>query len=68
MNHTKPGQKKSTLLFFMSTLVPTSQMIQITNLTKRYDKTQALSDVTLTFKEETVTAIMGENGAGRSNL
>ncbi|MFO8078291.1 MAG: ABC transporter ATP-binding protein [Thermoplasmatota archaeon] len=43
-------------------------MIQIIHLTKRYDKTQALSDATLTFKEATVTAIMGENGAGKSTL
>lgn len=43
-------------------------MIQITNLTKTYGKTQALSNVTLTFHEGTVTAIMGENGAGKSTL
>ncbi len=43
-------------------------MIQITHLTKRYGQTQALSDVSLTFKEKKVTAIMGENGAGKSTL
>jgi ABC-2 type transport system ATP-binding protein len=43
-------------------------MIQVKNLTKRYGKITALNNVTVTFHDNQVVAIMGENGAGKSTL
>jgi ABC-2 type transport system ATP-binding protein len=43
-------------------------MIIIKNLTKRYGKIVALNDVSFTFENAKVIAIMGENGAGKSTL
>jgi ABC-2 type transport system ATP-binding protein len=43
-------------------------MIVVKNLTKRYGKTIALNNVSVTFDDVNVIAIMGENGAGKSTL
>jgi len=43
-------------------------MISIKNITKIYGKIIALNNVSLEFKDSTVTSIMGENGAGKSTL
>lgn len=43
-------------------------MITVKNLTKRYGKIIALNNVTFTFEDGKVIAIMGENGAGKSTL
>ena len=44
------------------------KMITIKNLTKTYGKITALNNINLNFKDNQVTAIMGENGAGKSTL
>lgn len=41
-------------------------MIEITNLHKRFRKTEAVSGLTLTVPEGQVTAFLGPNGAGKS--
>jgi ABC-2 type transport system ATP-binding protein len=43
-----------------------SNIISIKNLTKRYGRTVALSDVTLDVPAGCVFALLGENGAGKS--
>jgi ABC-type multidrug transport system ATPase subunit len=43
-------------------------MITVKNLTKRYGKITALNNVSFSFNDGTVIAIMGENGAGKSTL
>ena len=43
-------------------------MIIVENLTKRYSKIVALSNVNFNFDKSQVIAIMGENGAGKSTL
>ena len=49
----------------MSELRP---ILEVSNLSKRFDATQALSDVSLTLNSGEVHAIVGENGAGKSTL
>src|SRR6201986_1520785 len=41
-------------------------MIEITELTKRYGTTTAVSDLTFTVEPGTVTGFLGPNGAGKS--
>lgn len=43
-------------------------MIEIENLTKRYGRHSALSDLNLRLKRGEVTGIVGHNGAGKSTL
>lgn len=43
-------------------------MIEIKNLTKKYGKHTALSDVTVSFRPEEITAIVGPNGSGKTTL
>lgn len=43
-------------------------MITTTGLTKRYSRTTALRDLTVTIPEGGITALMGPNGAGKSTL
>lgn len=42
-------------------------MIEIKNLTKKFDTIVAVNDLSITFKEG-VYGIIGENGAGKSTL
>src|SRR6202790_1455951 len=41
-------------------------MIEARNLTKRYDETEAVSDLTFTVKPGIVTGFLGPNGSGKS--
>ncbi len=43
-------------------------MITTAGLTKRYSRTTALRDLTVTIPEGGITAVMGPNGAGKSTL
>ncbi|MGA2793423.1 MAG: ATP-binding cassette domain-containing protein [Roseiarcus sp.] len=43
-------------------------MLEVKGLSKRYDETVALEDVTLTFTPGLIHAILGENGSGKSTL
>lgn len=43
-------------------------MIEIKNLIKKYGKHTALSDVTVSFRPEEITAIVGPNGSGKTTL
>jgi len=43
-------------------------MLEVAGLSKRYDGTVALEDVTLTFNPGLIYAILGENGSGKSTL
>jgi ribose transport system ATP-binding protein len=43
-------------------------MLEVTDLSKRYGETVALEDVTLTFAQGLIHAILGENGSGKSTL
>ncbi len=43
-------------------------MIEIKNLTKRFDKTTALDGLNLTVESGTVTGLIGSNGGGKSTL
>jgi len=43
-------------------------MIQIKNLTKKFEKTLSLDNVTLDFKLGDAIALMGANGAGKTTL
>lgn len=40
--------------------------VEIKNLSKSFGKNQALSDVTLTLKENCIYGLLGRNGAGKS--
>ena len=46
----------------------TNTILQLDNITKLYPGVTALDDVTISFREGEVHAIMGENGAGKSTL
>jgi ABC-2 type transport system ATP-binding protein len=45
-----------------------SMLVQISNLTKRYLTTTALSDVTLDVPEGHITGLLGPNGSGKTTL
>lgn len=45
-----------------------STLLELRNITKRYPGVTALDDVSMTFKQGGIHALMGENGAGKSTL
>ncbi|CAM5525153.1 sugar ABC transporter ATP-binding protein [Eoetvoesiella caeni] len=43
-------------------------LLQVRRLTKSFGATQALADVSLTFREGEIHCLLGENGAGKSTI
>ena len=43
-----------------------SAVLDVQNLSKRFDMTQALEDVSVDLKAGEIHALVGENGAGKS--
>lgn len=44
------------------------EVLKVSNLTKKYGKNMALSDVSVSFVKGEITALIGPNGAGKSTL
>src|SRR4051794_30690712 len=43
-------------------------MLEITNISKRYGETIALADASIAFRPGTIHTILGENGSGKSTM
>lgn len=43
-------------------------MVQVMNVTKKYDETPVVNDVSVTIKQGQITSFIGPNGAGKSTL
>lgn len=48
--------------------IMTDAILEVDNVSKRFDATQALSGVSLSLAKGSVHAVVGENGAGKSTL
>ena len=44
------------------------ELLELHNITKRYPGVIALNDVSISFREGEVHALVGENGAGKSTF
>ena len=45
-----------------------TEILKLTNISKRFPGNQALSAVSVTFNEKEIHGIVGKNGAGKSTL
>ena len=45
-----------------------TELLKLTNISKRFPGNQALSAVSVTFNEKEIHGIVGKNGAGKSTL
>jgi len=45
-----------------------NEIIKTNNLNKRFDKTHALSDMSVTITENSITGLIGRNGSGKTTL
>merc|ERR1711871_597796 len=45
-----------------------TELLKLTNISKRFPGNQALSDASVTFDEKEIHGIVGKNGAGKSTL
>ena len=45
-----------------------TELLKLTDISKRFPGNQALSDVSVTFNEKEIHGIVGKNGAGKSTL
>lgn len=43
-------------------------MIELKNISKKYGKTQAVKEVSLTLPQGQIVGLFGENGAGKTTL
>lgn len=43
-------------------------MIEVKNITHQYGKLKTLDDVSIVFKDQKITGVIGANGAGKSTL
>jgi ABC-type sugar transport system ATPase subunit len=62
------GPEQSQLAVATSELAVPTEVLRAANITKRFNQTEVLHDVTVSFHRGRVHSICGENGAGKSTL